>query len=153
MTTFDQDPPELGIYRKAVRMHRAGKSLYELARLDADGSIFLKTDYVDESGINQHSRTTILPDDFDYDRICREHALIKTGDASLNQKKVVNGEWLILSKPPVYRWAMLMETGEVLMKMDPDSEQRFAAGTAEHTDLCQQHNLIKPGDNSVVEVE
>ena len=44
MTDFEKDPPQVAMYRKAVRMFRAGISQFEFARLDSDGSIFVKLD-------------------------------------------------------------------------------------------------------------
>jgi len=153
MTEFEQYPPEVAIYNKAIRMFLAGISQSEFARLDPDGSVWLKLHDVDKWGSYQHSTDTVRPGEAGYERISREHALTNPGDNNVIERRLIDGEWRTLTVSPKYRWAMLRENGELLVKLDADSEQRFAAGTAEHADLCQQHNLSKSGDNSVVELE
>ena len=152
MTKFEQDPPELAIYRKAIRMAEAGISQFEYARLEADGSIKLKIHEVDEGGISQHFTNVVRPGEPGYERILREHSLISPGDNDVKERRLVDGEWRTLIESPKYRWAMLTDSGDVLVKLDEDSEQRLHPGSAEHADLCKQHNLVNSGDNSVIEI-
>src|SRR5580658_4536878 len=152
MTGFEQDPPEVAIYNKAIRMAHAGISQSEFARLDPDGSVWLKLHGVDKWGSYQHSTDTVHPGEAGYERICREHALANPGDNNVIERRLIDGKWHTLTESPKYRWAMLTETEDVLVKFDPDSEQRFSVGSAEHTDLCKEHNLVKAGDNSVIEI-
>jgi hypothetical protein len=153
MTDREKDPPQVGMYYKAVRMFRVGISQFEFARLDPDGSIFVKLDELDKWGSYRTTNSTVRRGDVGYDRISAEHELTKSGDGNVIEKKLVDGQWVILSKPPTYRWAWLTENGDVLVEFDPDSQEWVSSGTARHADLCQQHDLIKVGDNSVIELE
>lgn len=153
MTEFEHDPPELAIYRKALRMFRAGNCQHEFARLDPDGSIFLKIHSVDEWGSLDHDRMTVLPGDVGYEFIRDQHGLTNPGDDTVLEKKLIDGQWHTLTKPRVYRWVMLMDNGEILIKLDEDSEERLSPGTAKYVDLIKEHNLANPGDNSVIEIQ
>ncbi|HEY9716422.1 MAG TPA: hypothetical protein V6C69_03055 [Trichormus sp.] len=152
MTNFDQDPTPEAIYSKAIRMAEAGISQWEYARLDDDGSIRLKIHEVDSGGINQHFGKTVQSGGPEFERIMREHALKSPGDSSVNERMLIDGAWRTLAESPKYRWAMLTQSGDVLVKLDEDSEQRFHAGSAEHADLCKEHNLVIAGDNSVIQI-
>lgn len=152
MTNFENDSPSPdAIYRKAIRMAEAGISQSEYARLDDDGSIRLKIHEVDSGGINQHFSKTVQPGDLEFERILREHGLKNPGDNNVKERMLLDGRWQTLAESPRYRWAMLTRSGDVLVKLDEDSEQRFAAGSAEHAELCKEHNLVEAGDNSVIQ--
>jgi hypothetical protein len=152
MTDIEQDPPHLAIYNKDLRMYRAGISKYEFARLDADNTLFVKVNEVDEDGMFQHSNSTIYPEDSIYERIRQQHNLNNPGDSSVFEKRLVDGNWIALSKPTRYRWAMLTDDGTLLVKIDPDSDQTISRADAQYQALCHEHKLQKPGDHSVVEL-